>query len=111
MDFVTTCRLLSYTSGLALSLARLSTHISNLGGHSEGLPPVEEAVNLYRQLVARDPGFHPNLATSLHTLSNRLGSLGRHSEALPPIEESVTIYRQLVDKDPTSHPPALACLV
>lgn len=86
---------------LASEVARLANNLairlSKLNRRIEALALAHEATQLYRALVARNPGaFTPDLAMSLNNLAIRLSELGRRAEALAPAQESVERYRQLV---------------
>ncbi|WP_328995989.1 tetratricopeptide repeat protein [Kribbella sp. NBC_01245] len=80
------------------------------GRRAEALPPVEEAVRLYRELAADNPGFVPALATALNNLGIRFAELGRHAEALPPVEEAVRLRRPLAADNPAFVPDLATAL-
>ena len=76
-----------------MRLNNLSIRLAELGMGADALPPIEEAVSIYRELAAVDPDAHrPELASALNNLSIRLAELGMGADALPPIEEAVSIY-------------------
>jgi tetratricopeptide (TPR) repeat protein len=64
------------------------------------LAPTQEAVDLYRQLAAENPGYLPNLAGALNNLGISLSELGRSGDALAPTQEAVDLYRQLAAENP-----------
>ncbi len=93
----------------ALWFNNLGVALSALGRHGEALEATREAVDLYRELVKKNPDrFLPDLATSLNNLGNCLSALGRHGEALEATREAVNIYRELVKKNPDRFLPDLA---
>ena len=81
--------------------------LTTWGHHHDALPPVQEAVTLYRDLAADNPAHLPNLAAALTNLGVRYADLGRHHDALPPAEEAVRLYRDLAADNP-AHLPDLA---
>jgi hypothetical protein len=94
---------------LAAALSMIATTYGELGHPGEALAPIEEAVNIRRDLAEADPArFLPHLASSLNNQSNRLGEAGRRGDALAPIEEAVGLYRRLAQADPDGFLPDLA---
>jgi tetratricopeptide (TPR) repeat protein len=70
----------SLRAELARVASNLGVRLSGLGRRPEALPPVEEAVKLYRELFEQNPdAFRPDLAMSLSNLGNRLSELARIS--------------------------------
>ncbi|MEU7603214.1 tetratricopeptide repeat protein [Streptomyces sp. NPDC041003] len=93
---------------LAPLLARLGYRLSRAGHQEEALSAGAEAVELYRGLVAEDPGaFMPGLAAALNNLSGDLSRAGRRAEALEASAEAVALYRTLADSDPYAYLPGL----
>ncbi|MER6443724.1 tetratricopeptide repeat protein [Streptomyces venezuelae] len=94
--------------GLATLLTRLGYRLSRAGHLEEALGAGAEAVGLYRNLVAEDPGaFTPGLAAALNNLSGDLSRAGRWAEALEASQEAVVLYRALADSDPYAYLPGL----
>jgi hypothetical protein len=64
---------------------------------SGGVRPAQEAVDLYRELVAlnRD-AYLPNLATSVTNFAVYLAEGGRRAEGLAAAREAVELYREAV---------------
>jgi Tetratricopeptide repeat len=82
--------------------------LSRAGRPAEALPMAEEAVAIYRDLVAADPDhYRPELAGSLTCQGLSLVFLGR-PDAVPVLEEVVAIYRDLAAADPNRYRPDLA---
>lgn len=84
----------------AITLEFLGKLYSQLGRHSEALPPTQEAVAIFRKLAATNPALQGDLAVALLNLGATYGALGRPSEALPPTLESVAILRKLEASNP-----------
>ena len=62
---------------LAAALKGLATTLTDTGRPAEGLPPIEEAVTIYRDLAAADPTrFLPDLAGSLRRWAGLLAEGG-----------------------------------
>ena len=100
---------LDAASRLAGSLNNLSLRLGDLGRREEALAAIEEAAQVYRELVvARPDAFRPGLAASLNNLAGSLGDLGRREEALAAIEEAAQVYRELVVARPDAFRPGLA---
>ncbi|MGA6152070.1 tetratricopeptide repeat protein, partial [Stenotrophomonas sp. NPDC087984] len=79
------------------------------GRHAEALDAAEEAVEIYRRLVAdNSAAYEPDLAHSLTNLGLELSPAGRHAEALDAAEEAVEIYRRLVADNSAAYEPDLA---
>jgi tetratricopeptide (TPR) repeat protein len=61
---------------LATSLNNLGAMLSALGQRERALATTQEAVEMYRELAAKNPdAFAPDLATSLNNLGARLSAL------------------------------------
>ena len=82
--------------------------LSHAGRPAEALPMAEEAVAIYRELAATNPGrYRPNLAESLGDLGGCRVMLGR-ADAVPVLEEAVAIYRELAVTNPGRYRSTLA---
>ncbi len=91
---------------LHMGLALLHWH---LGDHLRALEHQQKAVNLYRQLAARNPqAYRRDLAGSLTILGAVLFAMGRREEALAATQEAVGLYRELAVQNPQDYRPALA---
>lgn len=76
---------------------------------AEGLPVIQEAVSIYRELAAVLPDqYRPVLADTLTNLGLMLSALGRPSEALPATREAVSNFRELAKISPDKYRPDLA---
>lgn len=84
---------------LATALGRLGTRLSGLGRREEALNPTAEAVEIRRELTARNRVVLPRLAVSLDDLGIRLSDLGRGEEALTAAAEAVQIFRELASQN------------
>lgn len=97
-------------SELADGLKRLAVLLHELGRDEEAVAIGEEAVGIFRRLLADPRNAHPEththkLAASLNNLIGMLSNLGRHQEALATGEDAVALFRQLVaDPDTHTHP-------
>ncbi|WP_430500773.1 tetratricopeptide repeat protein [Micromonospora trifolii] len=80
------------------------------GYRQEALKPTEEAVTVYRELVATNSAFIPDLADALNNLGIRYGEVGRRTDAVAPTEEAVTAYRELAATNPAFLPELAAAL-
>src|SRR3954451_1374459 len=61
-----------------------------------------EALAIYRELAARDPGaYRPNVAITLNVLGILYNDTGRLAEAEKVFSEALTIYRDLEASNPT----------
>jgi tetratricopeptide (TPR) repeat protein len=93
----------------ASALNNLANRLSELGDRESALAPAREAVDIYRDLAARNPdAFRPNLAASLNNLASFLSALGDRAGALAPAREAVDIYRDLAARNPDAFRPDLA---
>lgn len=81
----------AYLASLAGSLINQGISLSQLGRPSEALPPTTEAVQIYRQLAAKDPAFQEGLDRALNRLNLIRRQLGRPEEALPSTEPSLSL--------------------
>ena len=90
-------------------LSWLGTTLAQVGRPAEALPPVQEAVEIRRELAAADPDrYRPDLAASLSNLGVWFSALGRPAEALPPAQEAAEIRRELAAAYPDRYRPDLA---
>jgi tetratricopeptide (TPR) repeat protein len=88
-----------YAPSLAGALAVLSIRFADVGRAADALAAIQEAVEIYRQLEAREPRrYLAELAAALGALGDRLGTMGRWQDALAVAQEPVDIYRQLGDR-------------
>ncbi|GFJ95229.1 tetratricopeptide repeat protein [Phytohabitans rumicis] len=83
--------------------------LAEAGRRAEALTASQEAVALFRELVAgnRD-GYLPALALSVNNHAVRLADAGRRAEALTAIEDAVAYYRELVEGNRDAYLPYLA---
>ncbi len=96
-------------AALGLALNNLGPSLGEMGRYPEALTVSEEAVSLWRGLVARQPARHtPDLARALRGLGSTLAEVGRYPEALTKYEEAVCLWRGLAARQPTRHTPDLA---
>ncbi len=87
----------------------LGTRLAQAGKADQALAPAEQAVAIYRELAAANPGhYDPDLAAALANLGVRLYQLGRPADAVAAAEEAVTIRRELAEADPGQYLPDLA---
>ena len=87
----------------------LACRLSECGQRREAVGAAEEAVEIFRELVAVDPdAFRPDFATALGNLAVTLRGRRRHQEALMAAQEAVTIQRELADVKPDTFRPDLA---
>lgn len=90
-------------------LERLGQNLGAMERREEALTATTEAVQLYRNLSAKDPDtFLPRLSSVLLGLSEHLGALGRAEEAMTATQEMVQVGRTLVRKHPDGWLPILA---
>ena len=60
---------------------------------AKSLPPILEAVKIYRALAQSNPAFLDDLSDALFTLGDRYDRLHLSEEALPPLKEVAKIVR------------------
>ena len=90
-------------------LINQSIDLAALGQSDVALIAVNEAVEIRRELVARNPNAYlPNLANGLSNLSTIQSSLGQHDAALEAVIEAVEIYRKLGEHKPDAYMDDLA---
>jgi Tetratricopeptide repeat len=83
-------------AALAQSLDDLGASLWEVGEYRRSITVLEEAVSLWRGLVAKEPARHTaNLARSLINLGATLGHLGRHDEELTWRAEAVARWWHL----------------
>jgi tetratricopeptide (TPR) repeat protein len=71
------------------------------GGQTEqAFVPAKQVVDIYRGLVAVQPGHESDLVLALNNLGTILSDLGRRDEALAAATEAVDIYRRVVAVQP-----------
>ena len=88
---------------------RAGMMLAAAGRPKDALPAHQEAVSIYRELAAANPGsYRPDLARALDHLGVSLWALGRPEEALPVAQEAVDANRDLADANPDSYRPDLA---
>ena len=94
---------------LAGSLNNLAAMLSILGLRKEAREIAQEAVDIRRELAARNPdAFRPVLAGSLNNLANSLSELGLRKEAREIAQEATDLYRELAARNPDAFRPVLA---
>jgi hypothetical protein len=114
----------AYEPDLALSLANLSIHLTDLardglpdgeqddrtdGEQDESAAVAEEAVAIYRRLAEAAPDTYlPDLARACANHGRALNALGDHRAGASAAREAVTLYRPLADAHPAAHEPELA---
>ena len=87
----------------------LGSALRQAGHLARAVPPAKEAVRIYRQLVAADPGtYRPDLAKALTNLGLWYFELDRPEEALPASREAADIYSELAADLPDQYRPWLA---
>jgi tetratricopeptide (TPR) repeat protein len=90
-------------------LISLGVRLSKLGRWPEALAVTQEAVAIYRELVAASlDQYRPDLALSLTNLGQWFWALDRSAEALPVTEEAVGLYRELATAYPSRYRADLA---
>jgi hypothetical protein len=84
----------------------LAVRLGEAGRRAEALTAAQEAVDLYRGLVAlnRD-AYLPDLAMSVTNLAVDLAEAGRRAEALTAAQEAVDLYQQLARVHPDMFGP------
>ncbi|MFE9773613.1 hypothetical protein ACFYOV_18470 [Streptomyces sp. NPDC005931] len=99
-------------AGLATALTNasaLTLRGAGTGDAGEAARTTAEAVALWRELAAGDPGHHRAfLAVALINLVRELAAAGRSHEAVAAAEESVELYRLLAGADPHAQEEGLA---
>ena len=83
-----------------MALNNLGNCYSEVGRPADAVPPAEEAVTLYRDQAAANPGYLPDLAGALSNLGIRYSEVGRRADAIPPAEEAVTLRRDQAAANP-----------
>ncbi|MEV7380733.1 tetratricopeptide repeat protein [Streptomyces lydicus] len=93
---------------LATALANKAVCLSDLHRPQEALHTVEESVDVYRELMRKEPeAYGPKLVTALSIRHLLLVVLGRTDEVPDAVQETLRIRTTLVRQDPASH---LKCL-
>jgi len=86
---------------LANALNNLGVDLALLADYDAALSATEEAVNIGRQLVRRNPDvIQPYLALWLKNLSRRLRELNRQTDALAVLNDAVEVRRLSANADP-----------
>jgi tetratricopeptide (TPR) repeat protein len=85
---------------LAMALSDLGNRFSEFGRRQEALPPVREAVSIYRDLARDNAAFLPDLSMALNNLGGCFSELGRSREALEPTQEAVSLCQDLARENP-----------
>ena len=99
----------NYPAERAHYLRRLANRLSKAGRRNEALEAAQEAIVLYRKLVALYPEMYTSdLAMMLDNLGNRLSEVGRREEGLEAVREAVEQYRLLAAKSPETYASNLA---
>ncbi|MGH8544645.1 MAG: tetratricopeptide repeat protein, partial [Gammaproteobacteria bacterium] len=84
---------------LAVGLTMLGNCAANAGQRAQALDATADAVKVYRQLAAQDPGkYLGNLAFELCNLSAAYANLGNHKDSASIAEEAVELSRQLPEQ-------------
>lgn len=94
------------TAELAKTLKNLSIHLNaaDPGPRPEAVALGGEAVELFRPLVALDPGRHePDLATALNALAPKLYFDGQVMPAMHALKEAILLRQVLALRDPATH--------
>ena len=81
-----------------------------MGRRADAVAPAEEAVTLYRDQAAANPGYLPDLAMALNNLGIRYSEVGRRADAAAPAEEAVTLYRDQAAANPAYLPDLASAL-
>ncbi|MFJ2413971.1 tetratricopeptide repeat protein [Streptomyces brevispora] len=82
---------------------------SDEGERRAAVPPAREAVEIWRELVARHPAvFQPQLAGALRDLAERISATGDHEGALAPAREAARLSARLATQRPEAFQPDLA---
>ena len=98
-----------HATNYAVAVEALAVRYGALRLFDKALIAAETAVDLCRDLAARDPDVHSaHLALALGNLGNHLSNLKRYDQALPPTQEAVAIYRRLAAAYPEAFAPHLA---
>jgi tetratricopeptide (TPR) repeat protein len=85
----------------------------SLERHKESITDLEEAIGLYRRLVA-DPSAAsvvPRMARTLGALGSLRSHLGDYSGAMTNFQEALTVLLPLALQEPAAHKPVLSSLV
>ena len=94
---------------LASSLDNLGVRFSELSDPEAALPPAREAMDIRRDLAARDPDrYRPDLARSLDNMGVRYSEAGDPGRALEVTRQAVDAYGALAADSPGRYRPYLA---
>jgi tetratricopeptide (TPR) repeat protein len=108
------CRMLDqrrsqHQARLASALCTNAVWLGALGNWEGCRSALQEAVDLYRQLGAEQPGRHEaELAVALTNLGVSLGEQLRSAESLQAAQEAVDLYRRIAADQPGRHEAELA---
>jgi tetratricopeptide (TPR) repeat protein/tRNA A-37 threonylcarbamoyl transferase component Bud32 len=94
---------LQYPYALAISLGNLSAVLYDLGQRPEAWKHSEEANQLLREVIRKDPKaprYHQALGQNLHNRGIRLCKEKRPSEAIGPLTEGREVLTRLVEIQP-----------
>ncbi|MBS0476478.1 MAG: tetratricopeptide repeat protein [Proteobacteria bacterium] len=94
------------------ALNELAIRLSKVGDWEGAMAPARAAVEVRRNLVAKNPhAFLPDLAMSLNNLANRLSEAGDQQGALARAREAVEIRSELAKRNADAFRPDLAMLL
>ncbi|TFK23050.1 TPR-like protein [Coprinopsis marcescibilis] len=85
---------------LGWTLESLAWSLFACGRHDEAIPLGNEAIEVRRQLAAKDPTQKAYLADSLHNHATYLEGVGRRDEAIALAQESLDMRRELGLENP-----------
>ncbi|GAB7035449.1 tetratricopeptide repeat protein [Streptomyces sp. NPDC021749] len=89
---------------LATALANKAVCLSDLHRPQEALHTAEESVNVYRELMRKEPeAYGPKLVTALSIRHLLLVVLGRTDEVPDAVQETLRVRETLVRQDPAAH--------
>ncbi|MCM2388714.1 tetratricopeptide repeat protein [Streptomyces albipurpureus] len=98
----------SRTPQLAAALATLSAQLGHAGRTTEAVAAAEEAIDLYRPLIATRHDLLARYSTTLHELGALLAKADRRADARPYLTEALDHHRHLARSDPGQWLPAAA---
>jgi tetratricopeptide (TPR) repeat protein len=88
---------------LALTLEQAAHALSAAGRAGEGLPLIEEALEIARRLAAEDPTqYRLFLGQTLGNLASRQYEAGAHAEAMEAALEAIGLFQQVAETDAAS---------
>ena len=86
-------------------------HYSNLGRREEALPPVEEAVEIYRELSESNGAFLPDLARSFGALGSIQIDAGDIKAACQSFQDGLVVLRPAFTALPQAFLPLAQALI